>query len=162
MAGEGITVVQGDRRSRAGFVRRGDAITITSVEPAYHILRGRGAAFFSLTLPEPNSPTSRTLNNPGRVELSSGTGIYWASADLFVTDQPYYTLTDSAGRFNFENVRAGSAEVVVWLPGWTPVRQERDPASTSVTRQSYSRPLERTAAVTVEPKQPVEVNLSVP
>ena len=34
-----------------GFVRRGDAITVSSNEAAYHVLRARGDAFFSLPCP---------------------------------------------------------------------------------------------------------------
>jgi hypothetical protein len=157
-----ITVVQGPRRGRAGFVRRGDAVTVASGESTYHVLRGRGDAFFSLTLPEPHSPVSRTLATPGRVELSSGTGLYWASADLFVADLPYYTLTDADGRFAFDRVPAGPVEVVVWLPNWAALRQERDPDRTTVARQSYGPPLERAAAVTVDPARPAEINLSLP
>jgi hypothetical protein len=161
--GEGrITVVQGDRRSRVGFVRRGDRITVRSTEPVYHVLRGRGAAFFSLPLPEPNSPVQRTLPQLGRVELSSGTGLYWASADVLVTEHPYVTLTDAAGHFTFEQVPAGPVEVVVWLPSWTPIRQERDPDSTSIARQRYGPPIERTAAITVQPGAVTEVPLTVP
>lgn len=157
-----ITVAQGERRSRVGFVRRGDAISVASSEPKYHVLRGRGDAFFSLTLPEPDRPVSRTLTQPGRVELSSGTGMYWASADLLVADHPYYTLTDTDGRFAFDRVPAGKVEVVVWLPGWTPARQERDPDSTTVTRQSYAPPLERTGHATVDAGHAAEIKIVVP
>jgi hypothetical protein len=162
MADGRITVVQGDRRSRVGFVRRGDAISVSSAEPVYHVLRGRGAAFFSLTLPEPNSPIVRTLSNLGRVELSSGTGLYWASADLLVTDHPYYTLTDANGHFAFDQVPVGPVDVIVWLPGWTPTRQERDPDSTTITRQSYGPPLERCVSTNVAPGAVAEVTLRVP
>lgn len=156
-----ITVVQGERRSRAGFVRRGDSITVVSTEPVYHVLRGRGDAFFSLTLPEPNRPVTRTLKVPGRVELSSGTGLYWASADLFVADHPYYALTDAEGRFAFDGVPSGPLEVVVWIPGWTPTRQERDPDSTTVTRQTYAPPMERVVTVTIDSGRPAEVVVTV-
>jgi hypothetical protein len=157
-----ITVVQGEHRGRVGFVQRGGEVAVMSREAVYHVLRGRGDAFFSLTLPEPNKPVSRTLAAPGRVELSSGTGMYWASADLLVTEHPYYTLTDADGHFAFDRVPAGPVEVVVWVPGWTPVRQERDPDSTAVTRQNYGPPLERAATVTVAPDHPAEVNLRLP
>lgn len=157
-----ITVVQGDRRDRAGFVRRGDAFTAVSTEPAYHLLRGRGDAFFGLALPEPNSPATRTLTAPGRVELSSGTGQYWMRADLFVADHPYFAVTDADGRFAFEQVPAGKAEVVVWLPGWGAAKQERDPDSTSVARMAYSPPLERAEPVVVSPAGPAWVAVFVP
>jgi hypothetical protein len=157
-----IVVVQGERRGRAGFVRRGDSITVASAESAYHVLRGRGDAFFSLTLPEPNRLVTRTLATPGRVELSSGTGLYWASADLFVTDHPYFTVTDPNGRFALDRVPAGPVEVVVSLASWEPARQERDPDNTGVARQSYKLPIERVASVTIHPTSSAELTISLP
>jgi len=157
-----ITVIQGERRGRVGFVRRGDAISVSSNETIYHVLRGRGAAFFGLTLPEPNHPISRTLVKPGRVELSSGTGLYWARAELFVADHPYYTVTDADGRFAFDRVPAGNVEVVVWMPGWHAANLERDPDSTQVVRQRYSPPLERVISVTIDSSHPADVTLTVP
>lgn len=157
-----ITVIQGERRGRVGFVRRGDTISVASNENVYHVLRGRGAAFFGLTLPEPNHSVTRTLAKTGRLELSSGTGLYWASADLFVADHPYYTVTNADGRFAFERVPAGKVEVVIWMPGWQPTRMERDPDSTQVARQSYSPPIERAVATTIDSSHLAEITLSVP
>jgi hypothetical protein len=157
-----ISVVQGERRSRVGFVRRGEAVTAVSTEPVYHVLRARGDAFFSIALPEPNRPTTRRLSKPGRVELSSGTGLYWARADLFVTDHPYFTVTDSRGYFSFENVPAGNVQLVVWLPGWDAASQERDPDSTAITRMTYSPPLEQTRSVVVSVNGTAEASFTVP
>ena len=157
-----ITVIQGEHRGRVGFVRRGDAISVSSTDQGYQLLRGRGDAFFGLALPESRQPVTRTLTKCGRVELSSGTGLYWARADLFVADHPYYTLTDQDGRFSFDRVPMGEVEVVVWMPGWQPARMERDPDSTQVARQLYTPPIERTSKATVRPAQPAAVSISVP
>lgn len=157
-----ITVIQGQHRGRVGFVRRGDAISVSSTDKSYHLLRGRGDAFFGLALPEPGKPVTRTLTKPGRVELSSGTGLYWACADLFVSDHPYYTLTDIDGGFAFDHVPEGGVEVVVWMPGWQPARLERDPDSTQVARQSYARPIERPTKATVHTSRTAQVSISVP
>ena len=157
-----ITVIQGKHRGRAGFVRRGDEISVTSTDKTYQLLRGRGDAFFGLALPEPGRPVTRTLTKAGRVELSSGTGLYWARADLFVADHPYYTLTDQHGQFSFDHVPMGDLEVVVWMPGWHPARMERDPDSTQVARQQYSPPIEKTARATIRPAQPTAISISIP
>ncbi|MBX9581670.1 MAG: carboxypeptidase-like regulatory domain-containing protein [Gemmataceae bacterium] len=146
-----VVVRQGDGEpGRAGFVRRGDEVVLASADPVYHVLRGRGADFFSLTFPEAGRSLPRRFDRSGRVELSSGTGLYWARADLFVCDHPYYTLTDRDGRFRFDHVPAGPVEVVAWLPGWLPARQERDPETGLVTRMTYSDPVEAGRPVAVE------------
>jgi hypothetical protein len=147
---------------RVGFVRRGDAVALASAEPVFHVIRGRGGAFFSYAFPEPGRPLSRTLDRPGRVELSSGAGYYWARADLFVDDHPYYALTGRDGSFTLEQVPAGPVELVVWLPGWLPARQERDPESGLITRQTYSPPVEVRKSVTVAPGQSATVTVTVP
>ncbi len=162
MASTGIVVVQGEHRGRSGFVRRGDSISMISTESVYHVLRGRGDAFFRLTLPQPNQPISRTLVEPGRVELSSGSGLYWLRADLFVTDHPYYTHTNKDGSFTLNNVPVGPAEVIVWLPGWESVATERDPDSQGISRMTYSPPIEKVATVMVEAKQTTTAEVIVP
>lgn len=157
-----ITVVQGGERRRVGFVRRGDSVTVASVEPMYHILRGRGDAFFSLTLPKPDQPVTRALSKAGRVELSSGSGQYWASADLFVAEYPYFTVTDASGRFTLGGVPPGRWKLTAWMPGWEGAKMERDPDSTVVTRMTYSPPVEQSLSVEPAPGQSVEVHLTLP
>jgi hypothetical protein len=157
-----ITVVQGDRRERVGFVRRGESFSAKSVEPVFHILRGRGDAYFSLTLPAPDRPVSRALPGAGRVELSSGSGLYWARADLFVAEHPYVTVTDADGRFSLEQVPAGRVEVVAWVPGWQVARQDRNPDTTAVSEMTYTPPVERVAPIAVNPGEGREVNFSMP
>jgi hypothetical protein len=161
MKDRNIRVIQGDAAGRVGFVRRGDAVEMKSAEPVYHVLRTRGASFFSLTFPQPEQPLSRTFDKAGRVELSSGSGFYWASADLFVTDHPYWARTDSKGSFEFENVPPGSYEVVAWLPGWDVAKQERDPETGLIFRQTYAKPLEASHTVKLDAKGLAVASLSI-
>ena len=161
MKERGIRIVQGNATGRAGFVRGGDAVEMRSAEPSFHVLRARGAAYFSLTFPKPDQLLTRTFEALGRVELSSGAGYYWASADLFVVAHPYYTLTDAEGRFAFEQAPPGSFEVVVWLPGWDVVKQERDPESGLIARQTYVKPMEATRAVKLAERGEVEAQLEM-
>jgi len=141
--GDGAIRVRQGVSERVGFVRRGAGVEVVSREPAYHILRGRGDDFFSLSLPAEDEPRTRSFPRPGRVELSSGTGLYWARADLFVSDHPYWAVTDAEGRFALPQVPAGRVEVVAWHPGWLPARQDRDPETGLVSRMTYGPPLER-------------------
>jgi hypothetical protein len=158
-----IVVRQGDSPpGRCGFVRRGDRVELVSVEPVYHILRGRGAAFFSLTFPDAHQPLTHTLDRVGRVELSSGSGFYWARADLFVDDHPYYAITGPDGRFTLDQVPAGAVEVVVWLPGWSVGRQERDPESGLVLRQTYTPPTESSMKLHVTSGSVASAEMTIP
>lgn len=162
MGDKQIVVVQGGQRRKVGFVRRGDSISVSSTDSTYHVLRGRGGAFFSLTLPEPDKPVTRTLNAGGRIELSSGAGLYWVRADLFVVDHPYIAITDVEGRFEINRVPAGPLRLVVWHPGWDAARLERDPDSTIITRMVYSPPVERVTPIEVIAGRTIETLVSVP
>jgi hypothetical protein len=132
---ERLMVRQGDGPPRAvGFVRRGDAVTIISRQPRFHALQARGAAFWSLTLPDPDRPRSRRLDQPGRVDLSSAAEDFWLHAHLFVDDHPYYALTAADGRWALTGVPPGAYELVAWLPPWRVARRERNPESGAVVR----------------------------
>jgi hypothetical protein len=157
-----ITVVQGERRGRVGFVRHGEKFSATAAEPVFHILRGRGDAYFSMTLPEHGASVTRALPVAGRVELSSGTGLYWARADLFVADHPYFAVTDAEGRFKLEHVPTGPVEVVVWVPSWETASQGRNPDTTAISTMTYRPAIERGRKLAVEVGRVAEANFSVP
>jgi hypothetical protein len=163
LVGRQIVVRQGDDAPRgSGFVRRGDAVTIKSAESVFHVLRARGAAYFSTVFPDPEKPLTRTLDRAGRVELSSGAGYYWASADLFVDDHPYYTRTDPDGRFTFDRVQPGPVEVIVRLPSWQAYPPERDPETGLPTRMHYLKEIGGKAGATVTTGQTVSVTMTLP
>lgn len=153
---------QGDRIARSGFVRRGEPVEMLSAEPVVHVLRARGAAFFSLAFPEPGQPLTRTFDACGRVELTSAAGYYWQSADLFVCDHPYYAVSDDEGRFQFTSVPAGRYDLVAWHPNWNIARTERNPESGAPSRLIFAPPLEASRPVAVTRGQTTLANLTLP
>ena len=161
-----IAVRQDGRTGRTGFVLRGNdkknEVTMQSAEPVFHVLRGRGAAFFALPFPEPDMPLARTFDACGRVALSSAAGFYWQSAELFVCDHPYYALTDADGRFHFTQVPAGPYDLVAWHPNWVVARTERNPESGLPSRLHYAPPLESSRPVGVSAGRTTLANLTLP
>ncbi len=152
-----IRVRQGDGEPRAvGFVRRGDEVEMVSAEPAHHMLRARGAAYFTLPFPDPDKPLRRTLAAIGLVELTSGAGYYWAAAELFVDDHPYYAVTDRDGRFTLPGVPPGSYELVCRVRNWHTAGNDRDPETGLIARLRYAAPVEKRSPVTLAPKQAAE------
>jgi hypothetical protein len=132
-----------------GIVRRGDDVTLVSGQPIPHSLRARGAAFFTLTLPEPNKLRRRAFHEVGRVELTSANGHIAMRGHLFVDDHPYYAVTNSTGQFQMPHVPAGNYELVCWRPDWRIDRQERDPESLTFVRMTFVLPKETSLPVTV-------------
>jgi hypothetical protein len=161
--GEGqIVVKQGNRQGRNGFVRCGDSIKMVSTEAIFHIIRGRNDGFFSITFPKPEDPVTRTLNNEGRIELSSGAGLSWMRADLFVSDHPYYTHTDLTGQFAFEQVPLGRCELVVWLPNWEAGKPIYEPESAIIARQTYAPAYEKVVPITVGSGEVATIKVLLP
>ena len=140
-----LAVIQGDRTGRTGLVPRCGKVEMQSAEPVFHVLRGRGAAFFALAFPEPDKILAREFGTCGRIDLSSAAGFYWQSAELFVCDHPYYALTDADGRFHFKQVPAGQYDLVAWHPNWVVARVERNPESGQPSHTHYAAPLEKRA-----------------
>jgi hypothetical protein len=149
-AGE-FHILQGNADSHFGFVRRGAGLGMISRDPFLHSLHASGAAYFTLTFPDPDRPLERPLKEIGLVELTSAAGYYWMRAYLFVDDHPYYTRTDPQGGFTLEQVPPGRYEIVCWLPSWTKARQERDPESGCVSRLFFDPALGQVQSVALDP-----------
>ena len=158
-----IVVNQGDRLSaRVGFVRRGESVKAQSRESVFHVLRGRGAAFFALPLPDADAPLERQFDTFGRIELTSAAGFPWHAADLFVCDHPYYAVSDADGRFQFTQVPEGTYDLVAWHPNWAITAKERNPETGLVNRMVYGPPLESSRPVVVAPGRTALANLTLP
>lgn len=146
-----LIVQQGDRAGRIGIVRRGDEISCLSYEKRNHILKGRGAAFFSLPLIEIERATKRKLEQGGIVDLSSGAGFFWQRAYLWVGDHPYAVLTDDAGAFTLTDVPVGAYELVSWQPNWIIKGHERHAEFGEIERLLFADPVEQTTKILVTP-----------
>lgn len=160
MSQQAIQVIQGDTPRSIGLVKRGDEVPMRSTAAGPFMLRARGAAFFTLAFPEPGLPLARRFDKPGLVELSSGSGQFWAAADLFVCDHPYYAVTGSDGSFVLSQVPTGEYELVAWLRNWRITGKDRDPETGLVSRLRYAAPVEKRTAVRVEPGRPTTADLS--
>ena len=136
---------------RSGIVRVGDSVTFVSNDAELHVVRARGAAFFSLTLPAPNQPRSRRFDTPGVVELTSGAGYFWNAVDLCVRVDPYATLTDARGNYELPQIPDGDYTLTFWVRNPQVTRVERDPETGLPFRHFYAAPRVRSRPVTVTP-----------
>jgi hypothetical protein len=153
-----ISVIPG---GRVGFVPLGSTVDFRSTSDTILGVRGRHDAYFTLMLPD-RGTARRRFDRPGRVELTSPANVYWAIADLFVCEHPYYTRTDDHGNFRFESVPPGKYEVVCRVPGWTMTHTERDPETGAVFRAEYSHAIEVALPLRLGVKGNAEIPVSVP
>jgi hypothetical protein len=164
----GFTVNQGDRPGSVAIVRRGEAVELVSREnidpvtklPAVHSIRGRGAAFFTQMLPDPDGPIKRILPAEGFVELSSGSGYYWLRGYLFVSDHPYAAVTGPDGTFELGQVPDGEYELVCWKANWHVERTEPDPELVGPARLFFRPPVEKRQRVHVVAGQAVDASFT--
>ena len=146
-----IRVFQGGPAQPVGFVRRGDEVAFASADPIPHMLRARGAAYFTLPFPEPCQPLSRRFDTAGAIELTSGAGMVWPAADLLVVEHPYHAATDAEGRFTLPKVPPGEYELVCRVRNWHVIDRDRDTETGITVRHRYAPPVEKVGRVTVAP-----------
>ncbi len=152
-----LAIQQGKHRTGVGFVRQGSSFEVVNRDAEYHLLRGRGDAFFSFPLAEENRIQAHRLTQSGVVELTCAAGNYWLRAHLFVAEHPYFVRTDGDGRFVLDRVPAGKYELVCWMPNWFIEKHERDPEFSTIARLQWKPPVEQQRAVVVGTGQENEI-----
>jgi hypothetical protein len=146
-----MKVHQGDRVSKTGFVRRGEAVEMTSLDEPHYAIQGRNDAFFTYHFPTPNQPRNRTLTETGQVALRGGLGRFWMQSTLYVTDHPYVALTNREGIAVLEQVPEGDYQVVLCHPRWQVNKVEYDPNWGDANRLFFHPPLEWSHSAHIRP-----------
>jgi len=155
-----LLIRQGETASKVGWVRAGETIDITNRDNHFHMLRGRGAAFFSLPFTDPKIVTSRLFDKTGVVELSSGAFFFWMHGYILVDTHPYYARTDAQGRFNLDTVPAGTYDLVCWMPNWEVAKRNRDPETGLIVQMDFLPPLEQVQKVVVQEGKQTEASFT--
>lgn len=145
-----------------GLVRKGDAVAFRNTEPRFQSARARGAAFFTITLPDERTARYRRFHQPGLVELSSAVGDVHIRGHLFVSEHPFCAVSDSEGGFVIRDIPPGNHELVVWHPNWNPASFERDPESLVRVRLAFQPPWQVSRWVAVTTGKTEEVTLDLP
>lgn len=156
-----IRTTRDSHSGRTGFVRVGEPFDMISFDDDYHMLRARGAGFFTLPFPEPNKPLTRAIDAAGRTEFTSAAGDFWSSADVYSCEHPYYTTTDETGRFTLDGVPPGKHTLVARHPNWKLEHFERDPESGKIMRLQFENAFVVERGVDVKDGT-VRIDLSLP
>jgi hypothetical protein len=114
-------------------------LNMRSSDATLHTIHMDGAATFNLPFPYTDKVISRTMENPGLVNLRCNGGHVWMNAEMMVVPHPYYAVTDESGNFELTDVPPGEYQIVAWHEGWSVVGR----ASTFdvLTERSVQRPI---------------------
>jgi hypothetical protein len=152
-----LSLFQGEEASPICVVRRGEPVDFVTHESAAHSVQGRGAAFFTQMLAEPDRPVRREMPDEGIVELTSGTGHFWHRGYLVVSEQPYAGVTDADGRLRLEAIPAGNYDVIFWKANWHIASMERDPELIRHVRMQFGPPVKKQIQVSIRAGESAEL-----
>ena len=68
---------------------------------------------FNLAIPKGRT-VHHVLDTVGTAHVNCNVRHTWMHAHLFVTDDPYHTVTDPSGRFVLDDVPPGTYTIAVW------------------------------------------------
>ena len=152
-----LHIRQGDSPPGAtGFTPLGSMVSVVTRNIGPATVRLRGAAFATLPFPGPDQPIVHRFATAGVVEVTSGTMLSWAACDLIVCDHPYYTVTDSTGRFTLDDVPPGEYQLACRVRNWHEIGSDRDPETGLITRRRFAPPVEQSAMVQVTTRGTIE------
>jgi plastocyanin len=107
------------------IVPPGAEVEFTNGDAAFHNVHtynlapndsGRPATIFNLAFPVQGQKVTKKLE-PGAILTMCDGGHPWMSAHIFVTEHPYYAVTDANGNFSLESVPPGRYTLKLWQEG---------------------------------------------
>jgi hypothetical protein len=95
----------------------GSKLTVKNSDTVLHTAHARSASaqtLFNVATPGGLTSPAQNLGTPGPIAFSCDAGHTWMSAFIYVSDQPYYGVTDANGAFSISDVPAGTYTLKTW------------------------------------------------
>jgi hypothetical protein len=130
---------------RVQAVMVGTEMVIRSSDPFLHTTRGRFPDFkqaFNLVFPKNTPAKEQRIRFPGVIAVTCDTHAHMR-AYILSFEHPYFSVTGGDGRFQIDQVPAGSYTLKAWHEGWRMLEYDPD------GRPQYEDPYVLTAEVTV-------------
>jgi Polysaccharide lyase family 4, domain II len=142
---------------RVQAVMVGTEMVIQNSDPFLHTTRGRFPDFkqaFNLVFPKNTPAKEQRIRFPGVIAVTCDTHAHMR-AYVLSFEHPYFTVTDEDGRFQIDQVPAGSYTLKAWHEGWRMLEYDQD------GRPQYEDPYVLTAEVTVMPGKTTHVGFQL-
>jgi plastocyanin len=138
------------------IVSKGSKLTVINSDPILHNVHAYlgSESLFNTAMPTQGQKFDKELKKPGIMTLKCDAGHTWMSGFIFVTDHPYYAMTDAQGNFTIENVPPGKYTVKMWHEGWD--------ANVSGSAITYNDPIVDSKEVEVAKDGTAEVSFELP
>ena len=109
-------------------VTKGTTVTILNSDPILHnahayFTRGQRMVF-NLALPTKGQKISRLLKKPGMISVKCDTGHSRMNAFMYVSENPYYAVTDKSGKFEIADVPPGTYTLKAWHEAFGTMEQK--------------------------------------
>jgi hypothetical protein len=123
----------------------------------YDHTTSRSATIFNLAFPVKGQKVKRKLGGAsgGKILSLCDAGHPWMSAHIFVTEHPYYAVTDAEGNFTLDQVPPGKYTVRLWQEGAPQLDKN------SNTGFLTTKPREQSKQVNVSAGQTVTLNFEL-
>jgi hypothetical protein len=142
---------------RVQAVMVGTEMVIQSSDPFLHTTRGRFPDFkqaFNLVFPKNTPAKEQRIRFPGVIVVTCDTHAHMR-AYILSFEHPYFTVTDGDGRFQIDQVPAGSYTLKAWHEGWRILEYDQD------GRPHYEEPYLMTVEVRVMAGETSEVEFQL-
>ena len=121
----------------------------------YNFNTERPSTIFNLAFPVAGQKVTRKFSDGGKILTLCDAGHPWMSAHIFVTEHPYYAVTDTSGNFSLDQIPPGKYQLRLWHEGTPKLKNN------SNTGFLATQPIEQSRDVTVEKKQTVTVDFAL-
>jgi hypothetical protein len=115
----------------------------------------RPATIFNLAFPVKGQKVKRKLTTSGKILSLCDAGHPWMSAHIFVTEHPYYAVTDADGNYVLDQIPPGKYTVRLWQEGTAQLQKNSNTAFLTV------KPREQSKQVTVPAGQTITLNFEL-
>ena len=139
-------------------------LTVRDSDPLLHTVQMSGNADYNLPFVREGQEITRPMTREGVVSLRCNAGHVWMNGEMIVARHPYYAVTDEDGNFELTDVPPGDYEIVAWHEGWRVVGESSlydISTQLRVKRPVFSDPIVWSKAVTVPPRQTVDVKFTL-
>ncbi|TAL10510.1 MAG: hypothetical protein EPO02_07320 [Nitrospirae bacterium] len=96
-------------------IQAGSQLEISNADPVLHNthIRKSDATFLNVALPPGGKTIRKPLADPGRLDVRCDAHRFM-QATIYVFAHPYFSVTDSAGKFELTQVPSGTYQLRVW------------------------------------------------